>query len=50
MLAATQRGTNPLQFGVSFIFAPGNRDPYVHLSRTFGDNADVGMLLAVFSR
>ena len=40
-------GKNPFQLGASFVFAPGNRDLYVHLSRTFGDNVDPEMLLAV---
>jgi hypothetical protein len=42
-------GKNPFQLGASFIFAPGNRDLYVHLSRTFGDNADVETLLSVLA-
>ena len=40
-------GQNPFQLGASFIFAPGNRDLFVHVSRTFGDNADPKALLAV---
>ena len=44
-----QLGKNPFQLGASFIFAPGNRDLYVHLSGTFGDNADPETLLAVLS-
>ena len=40
-------GKNPFQLGASFIFAPGNRDVFVHLSRTFGDNADPKALLSV---
>ena len=44
-----QLGKNPFQLGASFIFAPGNRDLYVHLSDTFGDNADPETLLAVLS-
>jgi AhpC/TSA antioxidant enzyme len=39
-------GKNPFQLGASFIFAPGNRDVFVHLSRTFGDNADPKVLLS----
>jgi hypothetical protein len=39
-------GKNPFQLGASFVFAPGNRDVFVHLSRTFGDNADPKGLLA----
>ena len=42
-------GQNPFQLGASFIFAPGNRDLFIHLSRTFGDNADHGTLLSVLS-
>lgn len=44
-----QLGKNPFQLGGSFIFAPGNRDLFVHISRTFGDNADLGTLLSVLS-
>ena len=32
-------GKDPLQLGGSFVFAPGNKDLFVHLSETFGDNA-----------
>jgi len=39
-------GRNPFQLGGSFVFAPGNVDRYVHVSRTFGDNAAVEDLLA----
>jgi hypothetical protein len=42
-------GKNPFQLGASFVFAPGNRDLFVHLSRTFGDNADPGTLRWVVS-
>jgi methylphosphotriester-DNA--protein-cysteine methyltransferase len=42
-------GKNPFQLGASFIFAPGNRDLFVHLSRTFGDNADPRTLVSVLS-
>ena len=38
-------GQNPFQLGGSFVFAPGNRDLYAHVSRTFGDNAPVEALL-----
>jgi hypothetical protein len=34
-------GQNPFQLGGSFVFGPGNVDRYVHVSRTFGDNAAV---------
>ena len=40
-------GQNPFQLGASFVFGPGNRDLFVHLSRTFGDNADPQRLLSV---
>jgi methylphosphotriester-DNA--protein-cysteine methyltransferase len=39
-------GQNPFQLGGSFVFAPGNRDVYMHLSKTFGDNASPEVLLA----
>jgi hypothetical protein len=39
-------GKNPFQLGGSFVFAPGNRDLYAHLSKTFGDNASIEALLA----
>lgn len=42
-------GKNPFQLGASFIFVPGNRDLFVHLSQTFGDNADPNTLLSVLS-
>jgi hypothetical protein len=38
-------GRNPFQLGGSFVFGPGNRDLYTHLSRTFGDNASIEALL-----
>jgi len=40
-------GKNPFQLGGSFVFAPGNRDLYAHVSKTFGDTASVAELLAV---
>jgi hypothetical protein len=47
--AAGQRqrglGANPFQLGGSFVFGPGNRDIYAHVSRTFGDNATAEELL-----
>jgi AhpC/TSA antioxidant enzyme len=43
-------GQNPFQLGASFIFAPGNRDLFVHVSQTFGDNAEPAELLAVLAR
>jgi hypothetical protein len=39
-------GKNPFQLGGSFVFSPGNRDLYAHVSKTFGDNASVSELLA----
>ena len=39
-------GKDPFQLGASFVFGPGNRDLFVHVSRTFGDNADPKALLA----
>ena len=42
-------GQNPFQLGASFIFAPGNRDLFVHLSQTFGDNAEPERLLSAMS-
>lgn len=41
-----ETGKDPFQLGASFVFAPGNRDLFVHLNRTFGDNADMKELLA----
>ena len=42
-----QLGKDPFQLGASFVFGPGNRDLFIHLSSTFGDNADPMDLLAV---
>ena len=39
-------GKNPFQLGASFVFAPGDRDVFIHISRTFGDNADPKTLLS----
>ena len=38
-------GQNPFQLGGSFVFGPGNRDIFVHFSKTFGDNATPEALL-----
>ena len=38
-------GQNPFQLGGSFVFGPGNRDLYAHVSSTFGDNAPLAALL-----
>lgn len=40
-------GKDPFQLGASFVFGPGNEDRFVHVSQTFGDNADPKALLAV---
>jgi hypothetical protein len=40
-------GKDPFQLGASFVFGPGNRDLFIHLSSTFGDNANPMDLLAV---
>jgi len=39
-------GKNPFQLGGSFVFGPGDVDRFVHVSRTFGDNADPADLIA----
>ena len=39
-------GKNPFQLGGSFVFGPGNVDRYVHVSRTFGDNAPISALVS----
>jgi hypothetical protein len=43
-------GKDPLQLGGSFIFAPGNKDLFAHVSKTFGDNASPEDLLAAIPR
>jgi hypothetical protein len=43
-------GKDPFPLGASFIFGPGNRDLFVRLNRTFGDNADPKSLLSVLTR
>ena len=40
-------GRNPFQLGGSFVFGPGDKDRFVNISRTFGDNASPADLLAV---
>jgi hypothetical protein len=42
-------GRNPFQLGGSFVLGPGNVDRYIHLSKTFGDNAPIPALLAALS-
>ncbi len=39
-------GQNLFQLGGSFVFGPGDEDRFVHISRTFGDNASLADLLA----
>lgn len=39
-------GKDPFQLGASFVFGPGNRDLFVHLSEFTGDNAPMTSLLA----
>ncbi len=39
-------GKDPFQLGGSFVFAPGNKDLFVHVSETFGDNASPTDMLA----
>ena len=39
-------GKDPFQLGGSFVFAPGNKDLFVHVSETFGDNASPKDILA----
>jgi hypothetical protein len=40
-------GKDPFQLGGSFVFAPGNDDIYVSISKTFGDNTPVTDLIAM---
>jgi len=42
-------GKSPFQLGASFIFAPGNRDVFAHVSETFGDNAALASVLAALA-
>jgi len=42
----TRLGKDPFQLGGSFVFAPGNKDLFVHVSETFGDNASPKDMLA----
>jgi hypothetical protein len=39
-------GKDPFQLGGSFVFLPGNKDLFVHVSETFGDNASPKDILA----
>lgn len=43
-------GEHPLQLGATFVFAPGDRDLYVHRSDTFGDNPPVEELIAALGK
>jgi len=38
-------GNDPFQLGGSFVFAPGNRDIFAHISETFGDNAAIETII-----
>lgn len=38
-------GKDPFQLGGSFVFEPGNKDKFTHISETFGDNAAIADLL-----
>ncbi len=42
-------GKDPFQLGACFVFAPGNRDVFAHVSKTFGDNASVVKVLAALA-
>lgn len=42
-------GKDPFQLGGSFVFAPGNKDLFAHVSQTFGDNAQPKDLLAAIA-
>ena len=43
-------GSNPFQLGGGYIIAPGNVDLFAYASETFGDNAPVNEMLAVFQK
>ncbi len=36
---------DPFQLGGSFVFGPGDKDRFAHISQTFGDNAAIDDLL-----
>jgi len=42
-------GKNPFQLGGSFVFGPGNVDRYIHINKTFSDNAPTTELLAALA-
>lgn len=46
VIGMLEPGKNPFQLGGSFVFSPGNRDLFAHVSETFGDNASIPELLA----
>lgn len=39
-------GKDPFQLGGTFVFAPGDRDLFVHRAKTYGDVATIADLLA----
>lgn len=39
-------GKDPLQLGGTFVFGPGNSDYFIHISKTFGDNAQLAHVIA----
>ena len=41
---------DPFQLGGSFVFTPGNQDLFMHVSQTFGDNANIADLIAAIPR
>ena len=41
-------GKDPFQLGGSFVFAPGDVDKFVHVSETFGDNAQPEELVKAY--
>lgn len=43
-------GAHPMQLGGSFIFGPGDRDIFVHVNRSFGDNPTPAKLLNMLER
>ena len=42
-------GQAPFQLGASFVFGPGNRDIFAHVSETFSDNASVVKMVAALA-
>jgi hypothetical protein len=39
-------GKDPFQLGGTFVFGPGNKDHFIHISQTFGDNAPLEQVIA----